>query len=767
MELTFGRAQAILLASLLVGGTGVITQVVITRELLTNFHGNELTVGIVMAVWLLLEASGALFARRVAGRTSQYCWFFWSLVASFALLPLSLWFSRVIRLWLGMPQWQAFSLFGMLRATMIVALPVSVIHGALFTLACEAYSSARDDSGNAPGAIYIWETCGTLVGALLYTFLLAANPNSFEIILGAMFIGLAASALVALKCIPSGMGRRVAQVVSLTLVASGCLAWWFGVPQRLHELSLRHKWHGQEVVGYHNSRYGNMTVIRTGTQLSLYYDGSVALTVPAPDTESVEQAAHLPLLFHPEPKHVLVVSGGLGGVLGEVQKHGPSLIRYVEMDPEFTSVASALGSELIGRELSDPRLELSHLDGRLYVMTSKHKYDVIIMGLPEPGTLQVNRLYTEEFFRGVSTILRPGGVICVSLPGSDSYLGREVLDLNRCIYATLRRVFPYVRILPGDRNFLLGSASRGVLDVSTDLVIERFRERQIEASLMSDWYLTYRLDETRGRHFTAAISHDTGVRINTDLNPAGLFYALSYLGAMYTPGVQQTLRSAWSTDPRWLILLALMSPALVMLSNSQRAISTGAVSYSVFTTGLAGMTLDLILILGFQCLYGYVYHMIGLLVACFMSGATIGGIWALHSARHIDARRLLMTVEASLIALSLLFVALTRVQPAGHQALSPVYFFMASAVSGCLTGAAFPTASRLVSPRLGAAGAAGLLYSLDLSGGFLGGLLCSVVLVPAMGIGLTCLVIAAIKGGSLLMLLCPAILHKNTQGYQP
>jgi len=59
-------------ALLLMGFTFTITQVVVIRELLVVFLGNELSIAIVLANWLLLEAAGSFFlGRRLGGAASE------------------------------------------------------------------------------------------------------------------------------------------------------------------------------------------------------------------------------------------------------------------------------------------------------------------------------------------------------------------------------------------------------------------------------------------------------------------------------------------------------------------------------------------------------------------------------------------------------------------------------------------------------------------------------------------------------------------------
>ncbi len=58
---------------LLMGFSGMAAQVILLRELLTVFYGNELSIGIILAGWLLFEAAGAYAFRekKVRGQTSQ------------------------------------------------------------------------------------------------------------------------------------------------------------------------------------------------------------------------------------------------------------------------------------------------------------------------------------------------------------------------------------------------------------------------------------------------------------------------------------------------------------------------------------------------------------------------------------------------------------------------------------------------------------------------------------------------------------------------
>ncbi|MGC8838985.1 MAG: hypothetical protein ACP5UM_11270, partial [Anaerolineae bacterium] len=60
--------RALDLAFLLMGFTFTIAQTLLARELLVAFSGNELSIGLVLGCWLLLEAAGSALAGRMAPR---------------------------------------------------------------------------------------------------------------------------------------------------------------------------------------------------------------------------------------------------------------------------------------------------------------------------------------------------------------------------------------------------------------------------------------------------------------------------------------------------------------------------------------------------------------------------------------------------------------------------------------------------------------------------------------------------------------------------
>ena len=52
---------------LVVGLSGIVAQVMLLRELLVSFYGNELTLGLILANWIISEALGVFIIGKFIG----------------------------------------------------------------------------------------------------------------------------------------------------------------------------------------------------------------------------------------------------------------------------------------------------------------------------------------------------------------------------------------------------------------------------------------------------------------------------------------------------------------------------------------------------------------------------------------------------------------------------------------------------------------------------------------------------------------------------
>ena len=165
----------------IIGLSGITAQIIVLRELLVNFYGNELTIGIILANWVILEAIGAFIAGRVIEKVKNKLNVFIVLNLLFALvLPCVVYFARVFKGVIGIPFIEAVSLTVIFISAFVINLPLALLHGALFSSGCKVYSLISGDKEQAIGRVYAWEMLGTIAGGIALAYFFIPRLNSFQ-----------------------------------------------------------------------------------------------------------------------------------------------------------------------------------------------------------------------------------------------------------------------------------------------------------------------------------------------------------------------------------------------------------------------------------------------------------------------------------------------------------------------------------------------------------------------------------------------------------
>ncbi len=120
-----------------------------------------------------------------------------------------------------------------------------------------------------------------------------------------------------------------------------------------------------------------------------------------------EPMVHPALTAHPDPKDVLIIGAGDGGILREVLKHPVKSAVMAELDGGVVDFCKRLMPEINHGAFDDKRFRLEVGDGRKWVETTKDKYDAVIMDMTDPFGPSV-MLYTREFFQHVKRTFRDG-----------------------------------------------------------------------------------------------------------------------------------------------------------------------------------------------------------------------------------------------------------------------------------------------------------------------------------------------------------------------
>ena len=144
-----------------------------------------------------------------------------------------------------------------------------------------------------------------------------------------------------------------------------------------------------------------------GTVFSL--DGAIQVT-DKDEFSYHEMMAHLPCFSHPNPKNVLIIGGGDGGVMREVLKH-PSVetVTLCDVDKMVPEISRKFFPKL-SCSFDDPRATVHIGCGFAFLEDKADAYDVMIVDSSDPEG-PASTLFGKDFYERCRKALRPGGVL--------------------------------------------------------------------------------------------------------------------------------------------------------------------------------------------------------------------------------------------------------------------------------------------------------------------------------------------------------------------
>ena len=155
-----------------------------------------------------------------------------------------------------------------------------------------------------------------------------------------------------------------------------------------------------------------------------------------------ELMVHPAMITHVNPRSILVLGGGDGGVNREVLRYEDiRSLTHVDLDREVIEIAKTYLPSVSKGAFENPKVSVIIEDGRRFLRNKRKQYDLIIMDMTDPiGPSK--HLYTLEFFRCVRDALRPRGLFSMH---TGSPIAQPVLfgRILRTLSKTFRFVSPF------------------------------------------------------------------------------------------------------------------------------------------------------------------------------------------------------------------------------------------------------------------------------------------------------------------------------------
>jgi spermidine synthase len=683
------------ISAFLLGSTSIIAQIILLREFLTVFSGNELVIGLVLANWMILTGIGAYLGKFPLTRISKAYPIILSGLLALSALPFATAFLINFLKNIVFPIGSMVSVFQIFFGSLLLLIPFCLVSGFLFTFISSCYSEVRNQ--NETGSVYGFESVGSIVGGLLSGLLFIFVFSSIESLLVLAITNGLVLFLIGLK----KTIKKLSWLPMLVIIpAVGLLLF--------HPEKKIRSWvyPNQEIQVSKDSPYGNIVITRCQNLWSVYNNNVLLF-----DSENFilnEEAVHFTMLQHINPSTILLVSGGLSGQIAELKKYKPVLIDYVEDNRWLL----ALMKDTLAK-MTDGSTKIHVTDPLRFIRNTDKRYDVAILNLPDPSTLQANRFYTLEFFTLLKKKLTPDGVISFGLSVPINYLNQEAVELNSTLFATLKKVFQNVIIIPGEKFYFLASEVP-----LTYHIAKAIQEKGIENQYVNSYYIDDALLKSRGETILSALNPAS--EINTNLNPVSYRQQLSY----------------WLSNFKgkyWLFTIFAGALALFIffIGNTR--------TQAMFLTGFSATGLEILLLFGLQVFFGNIYLLTSFVFTGFMIGLAAGSFFgkSFMEKNYLSVTQLLIGGFAALIGISLFSSGMADLAPAFVYLL----YLAATVLIGLFTGFQFAQVSQNRTGNY--TEISGKTYSYDLFGSALGALVVTLYLVPRLGIITSVLIIAS------------------------
>jgi spermidine synthase len=755
------------------GFFAIVAQALLLRLFLGILDGNELGLGCFFGAWLIWVAIGAA----TAGGLTRACA---TLTRRFEFMPL--WYipAFVLQMWLinharaltGVQSYEPFPLHTMVTVAFWGNAPVSFCTGFLFTLGCKWLTALR---GLVVAKVYTWECVGSFVGGVSTTILLDRGMSAESVFSWTALLMTTTLTLYLIKQKSYAAGFLI-PMLAVGLMASNAATHW----ERHTDLNAWKRmlpvdsYRGSFITPDSKYLYGEYS-----GQFNVVSAAIVADTIP--DTEHASEVAAVHLAQHPSARRFLVIGRGAFSICRRLLTLPQvDLVTWLDPDPAYTALLlSRLPQSL---KMEDARLDIPARDIRNWLTHTDAQYDVIVLSLPNPTTLALNRYFTRDFFQLLKARLPPDGIVGVRVSAGENYMGRELVNVGASVFQTLRAAFTRLAIKPGEETWLIASDSQPLTNAPTVLRDRLASIRDIgrlyPPSALMSLYLPQRAAYQMGHYEQAMAGPASELLFNTDRSPKALLHSLAVSGqesgAAVSIGNLVVAIAVWGRPlaPFGLLLFFVLRllygirhPNPFRTTPAHPCPSRSDSHALIVTSGAVGMGSTIVLLHMYQSAFGSLFLHVGLITAFYMLGLALGSHAA---ASFLSSQRIMFN---RILSFTMFFhIVFFAGMACPGQYPAPVVFVLAIFISGILGGVYAPLAAyRLNAAGLSPDAAGARLEALDHVGGALGGIAAGLIVLPLYGTAYALGLLALLLLTNVVALLPPQSrrIHVPTTDSQP
>lgn len=328
--------------------------------------------------------------------------------------------------------------------------------------------------------IFSFDYIGGLLGSILFPLLLLPNLGYFSTAFLVGSINLAIAVLIVCKYkkyMVNGFGWLVISIFLLVIMIFG-MFFSENIAKKVENGLYRDK-----VILSKQTQYQNIVVTKHKDDLRLFINGNIQFC-SLDEYRYHEALVHIPMSAAGSKKQVLILGGGDGMALREILKYKEvEQVTMVDLDEEMVELCKTYQEikELNESSLENQKLNVIYQDAYKFLEENQQLYDVIIVDLPDPNNENLNKLYTNLFYRLCGSSLSQDGVMSVQST-SPYYAKKAYWCINKTIEEEGFYVFPYHVQVPsfGDWGFQLVSKKDILIeDITLDIETDFLQQSQL------------------------------------------------------------------------------------------------------------------------------------------------------------------------------------------------------------------------------------------------------------------------------------------------
>ena len=445
----FDKITKLYAALVVLGITTLLSQLLIIRELLNVFQGNELIIGLTLCIWMLLTALGSKIGtnarfKLTSPKTLSYLFLLEGGLPIAEIVLLSILVTQIF------PPGTTKGLNVALVLFIITLWPFCITSGFLFTRIAAMIS--HNLAENRISWAYGMESAGSVLAGILFSLFLAYLLSTFQVLSLLLISNITVYAIL----YPWGKLTFRQLILPLILITAAFYLMLGKPDNQIRKLSFVN----QDLVYSKDTPFGNVSVTYNSGQYNVFENGTLFFSTQNDLLQ--EEAVHFALLQLAHPEKILIVSGGIADMSRQVLKYNSVKdLDYIEINPWLVKAEKLISKNDIGK-----KVHVIKKDARNWISKSGPVYDAIIVALPDPYNAHINRYYSAGFFLQAKKALKHNGVMEISLGPVNNYMNTETAEVNGIIYQTLKSTFLFVKVIPGERNFFIASDAPVGIDIA-------------------------------------------------------------------------------------------------------------------------------------------------------------------------------------------------------------------------------------------------------------------------------------------------------------